>query len=342
MKQVEIGYKINVGAIQNCFTNFCVNFYCFKTYLLILVIPYLLANNLYAQIATASTKQKEYIIGDWIPVDLFVSSTANNKVVFPTLKDSISEIIEIANFTPIDTIKKSGQYEYYQLVNLIVFDTGQIHLPQFQFLVDNNGKLDTIISDPIAIHVAGVKIDTTKDIKDIKQPLKIPLTFQEILPYLIGVLLLIAIVLFVFWLIKKRKEKQVPIDERFLLPPHVWAFKELEKLHLKKLWQSGEVKAYYSQLTDIARSYIELRYKISAMEQTTDELMASMHKGILKQSLKKELYDVLVLSDFVKFAKAQPDFIENENSFKIIRDFIDKTKQIEEEKTTDKKEIQKK
>lgn len=58
---------------------------------------------------------------------------------------------------------------------------------------------------------------------------------------------------------------------------------------------------------------------------------------MVKQSLKKELNEVLVLSDFVKFAKAKPDFIENENSFKIIKDFIDKTKQLEEEnKATDK------
>jgi hypothetical protein len=117
-----------------------------------------------------------------------------------------------------------------------------------------------------------------------------------------------------------------------LLPPHVWALKELDKLQNDKLWQTGEVKNYYSRLTDIARTYIELRYKIPAMEKTTDELMTSMHKGILKQSLKKELNEVLALSDFVKFAKAQPDFIENENSLKIVKDFIDKTKLIEEEK----------
>jgi hypothetical protein len=116
------------------------------------------------------------------------------------------------------------------------------------------------------------------------------------------------------------------------LPPHVWALKELDKLQNDKLWQTGEVKNYYSRLTDIARTYIELRYKIPAMEKTTDELMSSMHKGIMKQSLKKELNDVLTLSDFVKFAKAQPDFIENENSLKIVKDFIDKTKLIEEEK----------
>lgn len=292
--------------------------------------------NSYAQTATASTKQKEYLIGDWIPVDLFISATSNNKVVFPELKDSISETIEIANSTPIDTIKKAGQFEYHQLVNLIVFDTGQIQLPQFQFIVNNNGKVDTILSEAILVHVAGVKIDTTKDIKDIKEPLKIPLTFQEVLPYLIGALALIILCGLITWIILRRKKKQKPIDEKYLLPPHVWALKELDKLQQEKLWQTGEVKNYYSRLTDIARTYIELRYKIPAMEKTTDELMSSMHKGMMKQSLKKELNEVLVLSDFVKFAKAQPDFIENENSIKIIKDFIDRTKLISEEKTENK------
>ena len=296
----------------------------------------LYTNNSFSQSATASTKQKEYLIGDWIPVDLFVSSASNNKVVFPNLKDSISEIIEVANFTGIDTIKKSGQYEYHQLVNLIVFDTGQIQLPQFQFLVDNNGKLDTIISEFISVHVAGVKIDTTKDIKPIKVPLKIPYTFQEILPYLIGAFIIAIIIALAIWYIIHRKKKMPVVDEKYLLPPHVWALKELDKLQQDKLWQTGEVKNYYSRLTNIARTYIELRYKIPAMEQTTDELMTSMHKGIMKQSLKKELNEVLTLSDFVKFAKAQPDFLENENSFKIVKDFIDKTKLIEEEKKTEK------
>ncbi|MFN8266906.1 MAG: hypothetical protein U0T31_02785 [Chitinophagales bacterium] len=298
-----------------------------------IIYTLLITYDVKAQTATASTKQKEYLIGDWVPVDLFVSSTGNNKVVFPTLKDSISETIEVANYTPIDTVKKSGQIEYHQLVNLVVFDTGQIHLPRFQFLVDNNGKIDTIVSDPILVHVAGVKIDTTKDIKDIKEPLKIPLTFQEVLPYIIGLLLFVLIAGLIAWYIMKRKKKEAPLDEKYTLPPHVWALKELDKLEHEKLWQTGEIKTYYSRLTDIARSYIELRYHIPAMERTTDELMSAMHKGIIKQALKKELNDILVLSDFVKFAKAQPDFIENENAMRIIHDFIEKTKQIQEEKT---------
>lgn len=308
-------------------------------YAALLLLALLPLHNL-AQTASASTKQKEYVIGDWVPVDLFISSSANNRVVFPNLKDSISPVIEVANFTPVDTVRKSGQNEYHQLVNLIVFDTGQIMLPSFQFLVDNNGKLDTIFSDGIQVHVAGVRIDTSKDILPIKEPLKISWTLQEILPYLIGGLIIALLAAFITWYILQRRKKKQPLDEKYLLPPHVWAFKELDKLQQEKMWQSGEVKNYYSRLTDIARTYIELRYHIQAMEKTTDELMDSLHRGIVKQSLKKDLNEVLVLSDFVKFAKAQPDFIENENSMKVIRDFIDKTKQAEEEKKNSPKDTQ--
>ncbi len=291
----------------------------------------LFTNYSFSQTATATVKEKEYLIGDWIPVDLFVSASSNNKVAFPNLKDSISETIEVANFTPIDTVKKGGENQYHQLVNLIVFDTGQIQLPQFQFLVNNNGTVDSITSEAILVHVAGVKIDTSKDIIPIKEPLKIPYTFKEILPFAIVFIVFAIFVGLLVWFIIKRKKKPVPIDEKYLLAPHVWAFKELEKLEKEKVWQQN-IKEYYSRLTDVARTYIELRYKLPAMEQTTEELMQSMHKGIVKQAFKKELNEVLTLSDFVKFAKAQPDFIENENSMKIVKNFITKTKQLEEEK----------
>ena len=71
------------------------------------------------------------------------------------------------------------------------------------------------------------------------------------------------------WFIIKRKKKPVPIDEKYLLAPHVWAFKELEKLEKEKVWQQN-IKEYYSRLTDVARTYIELRYKVPAMEKTTE------------------------------------------------------------------------
>ena len=58
------------------------------------------------------------------------------------------------------------------------------------------------------------------------------------------------------------------------------------------------------------------------MERTTDELMSAMHKGMMKQSLKKDLNEVLVMSDFVKFAKYIPSADDDRTSLEEIKKSI--------------------
>jgi hypothetical protein len=45
----------------------------------------------------------------------------------------------------------------------------------------------------------------------------------------------------------------------------------------------GEVKEYYSELTDIARNYIEEAIEIPAMESTTSELIVALRKCVTKR-----------------------------------------------------------
>jgi hypothetical protein len=58
--------------------------------------------------------------------------------------------------------------------------------------------------------------------------------------------------------------------------------------------------------------------------------MQSLHKGVIKQQYKQPLNELLTLSDFVKFAKAQPDFRDNDNAVQTVRTFIEQTKPKEE------------
>ncbi len=303
-----------------------------KTFILFLITYILFLTPASAQQATATINKenKEFVIGDWVPVDLRVNVPFGSVVYFPTLEDSITPSLELANISKLDTVKKAGQYEYHQLANLAVFDTGNVIIPQFQFIVQTGNQLDTIYAESQLIHVSGVKIDTTKDIKPIKEPLKVPITFSEVLPYIIAALIGGILVALILWWRKRRQNKNKPIDLKYLLPPHVWATKEIDKLEKEKLWQQGFVKEFYVRLTDIARTYIELRYKVPAMESTTEELMQSLHKGIIKQQYKQPLNELLMLSDFVKFAKAQPDLRDNEHAVLTVKEFIEQTKPKEE------------
>lgn len=311
------------------------SFSLLKTKALLLIPFSLLLVPAFAQQASATIANDKsgFLIGDWVPVDLRLSVPPGATVYFPEIRDSVSASVEVANSTKIDTLKKAGQYEYHQRINFIVFDTGHIVLPQFQFVVQTGNTFDTVYAASQLIYVSGVRIDTAGDIKPIKEPLKVPLTFREVLPYVLAALAAGLVVAAILWWRKRRQAKNRPVDPKYLLPPHVWALQEIDKLEKEKLWQQGLVKEFYVRLTDIVRSYIELRFKVPAMESTTEELMQSLHKGIIKQSYKQPLNDLLVLSDYVKFAKAQPDFRDNELSVLTVRQFIDQTKPKEETET---------
>jgi hypothetical protein len=65
----------------------------------------------------------------------------------------------------------------------------------------------------------------------------------------------------VYWFVKRQQKK---IEEEVYKTP----IEKTLKLRNKRALAKGEVKAYYSELTDIARNYIEEAIDIPAMEST--------------------------------------------------------------------------
>jgi hypothetical protein len=101
--------------------------------------------------------------------------------------------------------------------------------------------------------------------------------------------------------------------------------KELDALEEQRLWQQGEHKAYQSRITDILRSYIEARYLVSALERTTDELMAELRVSALPVDERIRLENMLRAADLVKFAKVVPTALEHEQLLVSARQFVQAT-----------------
>jgi len=87
--------------------------------------------------------------------------------------------------------------------------------------------------------------------------------------------------------------------------PHVIALRELDRIKNEKIWQKDKTKQYYSEVTDVLRNYIEDRFEIRAMEQTTDEIMDSFkyRRDLLSEKSFTNLGQILSIADLVKFAK---------------------------------------
>jgi len=208
---------------------------------------------------------------------------------------------------------------------------------KYYLIGDTNARFAETV--PIYLEVESPDIDPDQDIKAIKPPIHAPVTFAEIAPWLGGGLLLVLIVILVIYILKKRKKEEpiFKIRSKPALPPHREAIEKLEKLRLKKLWQSGKLKSYHTELTDIIRYYIERRFSILALEMTTDEIMDKLKLQNINDLAYKKLFNTLVLADLVKFAKEQPLPIENDTSLNNCTDFVNETKPVPQPVMADEK-----
>jgi hypothetical protein len=273
-----------------------------KLYLLFILIT----TSIFAQqkVVTSidTTKNK---IGAEFKLTLKTSVDTLSKVVFPKLKNIGA--LEVIHSYPIDTVKKDDRYELIKKYGLTQFDSGKYTIPSIKILINNKAFL----TDSIKVEVANVQVDTLRQkMYDIKDIVKAEDSFGDWWKYLLGILLIIGIGVAIYWYIKIRQKKK--IEEEVYKTPIEKATSLLNTLEKKELWQHGEVKAYYSELTDITRNYIEEAIEIPAMESTTSELIAGLKAASLKKKMKlsqetiENLFTVLKQADLVKFAKSKP------------------------------------
>ena len=291
-----------------------------KLYLLLL----LLSNVVFAQqkqVLTSidTTKNK---IGAEFKLTLKTDVDTLSKVVFPNARNFGA--LEVIQSYPIDTIRKNDRYELVKKYGLTQFDSGKYTIPSVRILINNKAFL----SDSIKVEVADVQVDTLKQkMYDIKDIVAVKDGIGDWWKYILGLLLLAGLGVLAYWYFKKHQKEK--IQEEIYKTPIEKATSLLNNLEKKELWQRGEVKEYYSELTDIVRNYIEEAIEIPAMESTTSELIEGLKVASRKKKMKlsqetiENLFVVLKQADLVKFAKSKPlDFEITEDRKKIERAIV--------------------
>lgn len=263
----------------------------------------------------------------------FIATYQNKSttISFPQLSDTIIKEIEVLSKSTIDTSIADANGLFVQSQSLLItsFDSGYYVIPPFHFIIDG----DTVESDPLLLEVQSMEVDTTNAIYDIKSPLSEPFSIKDWLKdNWVWLAIILAILIGIFFLVRHlRREKPVVVEEKIIpkIPAHEIALKKLKQLNEQQLWQSGKIKTYHSEISEILREYIEERYQVNALEETTSEIMYGLRLHQLPEELKLKLSQTLILADLVKFAKEQPLSNENENSLQYAIAFIEATKVIE-------------
>lgn len=293
----------------------------------------MLNTNLHAQevFADARLDTTDILIGDQIRLNIVFTMPLDSRVIWPFYKDTLTGNIEIIGQSAVDTMINESEnlVNMIQSITITSFDSGYYYIPplKFRYQPIDDTAFTVVSSMPMYLHVHTMEVDTAQSIKAIKPPLGAPLTFKEILPWLLIALAAAILVFLIIYIIRKRKKKEpiFKIRTRPVLPPHVIAINELEGLKLKKLWQAGKTKNFYTELTDIVRVYIEGRFGVQAIEMTTEEILEGMKSTDTGKESIDKLARTLVLADLVKFAKEQPLPLDNDNSMSYSMSFVKET-----------------
>ncbi len=276
----------------------------------------------------ASIDSLQLLIGEQAKLKLEVSMDANQKLQLPFIQDTIIKGVEVVDVAKPDTqyLNDRKRMLISQQYTITSFDSALYYLPPMEVMVD--GKVYP--SKALALKVYSIPVDTLNPDKFFgpKDIHKIPITWEDVSTIVYLSILFVALGALCFYLYKRYKDnkpiiKRIKIEPK--LPPHQEALKKIEEIKTDKNLRTTDPKTYYTELTDVLRTYMQQRFGFNAMEMTSNEIIDALSKEKDKDSI-KDLIELFHTADLVKFAKHSP--LMNENDMNLVNavEFINNTK----------------
>ena len=276
-----------------------------------IIIILFFSNILYCQ--TISLDTNFLLIGE--QTKLTVSNVIQDSMLWPDIEKILSKEIEIIKKGDIDTLQNKISQEFI----LTVWDSGTYYIPSINFSKN-------IQSEKIILNVKTININKDDQLKDIKDPFGAPLSWQEIWPWILIIIILFTTIFLIRKYISNKKKLVTNNLPEKITPCHIIALNELNMLEKKQLWENGFVKDYYSEISEILRRYLEKRFQFIALEITTEEIIKELNNKIKNITL-EEVSILLKRADLAKFAKSKPNKSDNIESLSMAKKIIEKTKQ---------------
>lgn len=303
----------------------------FSTYILIVLLVVSSAFRLAAQ-TTVDVKldTRQVTIGDQARLFIEAKPAKGEKLVWAVMPDTFNSL-EIVEKGKIDTLQENGITTYKQRLLVTGWDSGMFTIPAFTFTsVPASGQPYNVFTDSFALMVQTVSVDTTQPFKPIADIIAVKLTWRDYIWYIVGGIVAIALIAFLIYYFRKNKKNVAPVVEppAYVETANEKALRLLNELEQKQLWQQGQIKQYYTELTDILRMYVEERFRTQAMELTTDELLAVVRKHKEMMRHHETLRTILQTADMAKFAKAEPTPQEHVDAMELTKQFVQNTPQV--------------
>jgi hypothetical protein len=279
-----------------------------------LIILLLLSNFAFSQTALLDTNS--ILIGE--QTNFTITNEVSNISIWPTYEEFLVEGVEIIQTSELDTTENIIS----QTFTITAWDSGSYYIPTIEFA--KNSKTEGLL-----LNVNTIILEEGAELKDIKQPIEEPIGWSDIWPWILGIVLLALIIYLLKKYVFNAKPQIKKVIPKVIIPSDVTALKELTRLNKQQLWQSGKIKEYQSELSEIIRRYTENRFNFIALELVTDEILKELKSRLNIEQL-ANIRTLLQRADLAKFAKSKPNDSENKESMTLAKQFVNNTKEKKE------------
>jgi hypothetical protein len=274
-----------------------------RVFFLFFLFTILASLTTFAQV-TSAVDTTQIRIGEEIRYNVYVEADTTDLVVFPEVQAFLP--LEVIESYKVDTTFEAKKMRLIKKYGLTQFDSGAYTIPSQRIVI--NKKVFNL--DSIQVEVRDVAVDTTKqkmfEIKPAVEVDRPPFDFWKLLPWLIVLLVIGGSIAYIFF-----RRKRIKAAKEQQLPPYEEALVALQQLDNSTLLKEYKSKEYYSLLTEIVKRYLDREVDETALESTSDELIARLQLlkdgGNFDFELEdiKQLDGILKRADLVKFAKMQ-------------------------------------
>jgi len=267
-----------------------------------------------------------------------VVETGNPFVLRLHLPEVLGVTPQEVNFSPWDSIFPSenilsqtdwqhSEKGFDKTVTLIAFDADSMQLPPLPIQLKGGGQAFT---QPLQLSIIPTPSpDDLRDMADIKDIRREPFSWRALLyayrEWLLIALGVLVLVLIAYQIYKQKFRSDAALSRSIQLPPHEYAWRRLEALERRKLWQQEQPKLYYAELTHIIREYLEKRYRIPALESVSDEILRQLHRTDFPETFVTDLQKLLTEADLAKFAQSTPPASFHPEALQIARTIVTET-----------------
>jgi hypothetical protein len=261
--------------------------------------------------ASAQASKTEVTVGETFTVDVEAKGPAGTTWTFPP--EIADDSVELRVRTEARPLPERRTYD------AAVFALTDAAVPAIALSYRlPDGTTGQVLTAPVPLQMGTLlsRDPKEREIADIRPPVDIATLSREFWAMLwraltqsaLGAVVLVALAALAYWLWRRRRRRQatslapMPVPQT---PSDVEAIAALERLAASGRIEREEYRAYYIELTEIAKRYLERRLEAPVLEMTTAETLAFLRLHTHGNAFVDLVGDVAGAADQVKFARGQ-------------------------------------